>query len=132
MSAQDPHAPPPEVESTLSRLAQYRNVRGVMVLARSHSHSHIVADTPHPHPHPSRPGSGDGGIVQTTGTVFEGEGGEKYAGAVERIVRSTGGAVAECEEGDELRLMRIRTKRHELIITPDEKYVLVVLQDPGQ
>ncbi|TYJ52843.1 hypothetical protein B9479_006523 [Cryptococcus floricola] len=29
-------------------------------------------------------------------------------------------------------LMRIRTKRHELIITPDEKYVLVVLQDPGQ
>lgn len=42
--------------------------------------------------------------------------------------------------------MRIRTKRHELIITPgtwpcsrafvsdpsDEKYTLVVLQDPGQ
>ncbi|ODO01340.1 hypothetical protein I350_06159 [Cryptococcus amylolentus CBS 6273] len=122
MSAQDPNAPPPEVEATLSRLSQYRNVRGVMVLARSH----IVGDTPHP----SRPG--DAGIVQTTGTVFEGEGGAKYAGAVEMIVLSTGAAIAECEEGDELRLMRIRTKRHELIITPDEKYVLVVLQDPGQ
>ncbi|ODN75616.1 dynein light chain roadblock-type [Cryptococcus wingfieldii CBS 7118] len=117
---------PPEVEATLSRLSQYRNVRGVMVLARAH----IVGDTPHPHPHPSR--SGDAGIVQTTGTVFEGEGGAKYAGAVERIVLSTGAAIAECEEGDELRLMRIRTKRHELIITPDDKYVLVVLQDPGQ
>lgn len=45
---------------------------------------------------------------------------------------------------DELRFMRVRTKRHELIITPgelilairvdrkDERYLLVVLQDPGQ
>lgn len=53
---------------------------------------------------------------------------------------------------DEPKFMRIRTKKHELIITPgktlsiiifsllfryanqnlDDKYVLVVLQDPGQ
>ncbi|WVQ72952.1 hypothetical protein IAR50_002514 [Cryptococcus sp. DSM 104548] len=122
MSSQpDLNSAPPEVEATLSRLSQYRNVRGVMVLARSH----VVGDTP-------QPSRGDAGIVQTTGTVFEGEGGAKYAGAVERIVHSTAAAVAECDEGDELRLMRIRTKKHELIITPDEKYVLVVLQDPGQ
>ncbi|KLT42188.1 hypothetical protein CC85DRAFT_246253 [Cutaneotrichosporon oleaginosum] len=107
---------PPEIEATLSRLSAYRNVRGVMILAR---------------------GAGCG-IVQSSGAVFEGDSGRRYAGALEGVVAATAGAVG----ADELRLMRIRTKRHELIITPgerrgrgeglmlDDKYLLVVLQDP--
>ncbi|TXT09067.1 hypothetical protein VHUM_02541 [Vanrija humicola] len=57
---------------------------------------------------------GSGGIVQSTGAVFEGESGRRYAGSLEAVVNATAGAVAT----DELKLMRIRTKRHELIITP--------------
>ncbi|WOO84923.1 Dynein light chain roadblock-type 2 [Vanrija pseudolonga] len=115
LSSTAPRAPPPpEIESTLSRLSAYRNVRGVMVLARSSG----------------APGSG--GIVQSTGAVFEGESGRRYAGSLEAVVNATAGAVATVDEGDELKLMRIRTKRHELIITPDDRYLLVVLQDPGQ
>ncbi|KAK8843966.1 hypothetical protein IAR55_006758 [Kwoniella newhampshirensis] len=117
-------APPPEIESTLSRLSGYRNVRGVMILTRPSPVAPWSASTAKEGP--------IGGIVQSTGTVFEGESGRKYAKAVENVAWSVGRAVEECDEGDELRLMRIRTKRHELIITPDEKYLLVVLQDPGQ
>ncbi|EIW66076.1 hypothetical protein TREMEDRAFT_35439 [Tremella mesenterica DSM 1558] len=79
-----------------------------------------------------RRGVDGGGIVQSTGTVFEGENGQRYARELEGVVEGVTKAVGECDSGDQLRFMRIRTKRHELIITPDEKYVLVVLQDPGQ
>ncbi|BEI81365.1 hypothetical protein CcaverHIS002_0205250 [Cutaneotrichosporon cavernicola] len=89
---------PPEIESTLSRLSAYRSVRGVMILSRDPS-----------------------GIVQSSGTVFEGDSGRRYAGAVESVVAATAAAVGNVEEGDELRLMRIRTKRHELIITPGKE-----------
>jgi len=41
-------------------------------------------------------------------------------------------AEVDDEEGnDELRFMRIRTRRHEIMLTPDPKYLLVVLQDPS-
>ncbi|WVR08960.1 hypothetical protein IAU60_006019 [Kwoniella sp. DSM 27419] len=136
-SLQTQTAPPPEIESTLARLSAYRNVRGVMILSRQapvtvtsaasdgldESKEALSGDSA---------GASLGGIVQSTGSAFEGEGGRKYASAVEGIVASVSRAVGDVDPGDELKLMRIRTKRHELIITPDEKYLLVVLQDPGQ
>ncbi|KDQ18773.1 hypothetical protein BOTBODRAFT_103378 [Botryobasidium botryosum FD-172 SS1] len=116
---------PPEIESTLVRLSSHRNVRGVMVLAR------------------------EGGLVRHTGTIFEGEQGKKYAASVKKIVdccsegledgRATlsfflSGALLDSMvlAQDELRFMRIRTKKHEVLITPDKRYILVVLQDPAQ
>ncbi|ODN83681.1 hypothetical protein L202_01777 [Cryptococcus amylolentus CBS 6039] len=114
------------IESTLSQLSQYRNVRGVMVVARPSHPAKSGAESR------VREGEREGGIVQISGQAFEGEGGERYARVVERMVAGLEVAVDECEEGDELKLVRIRTKKHELIITPAEKYVLVVLQDPGE
>ncbi|WWD06868.1 hypothetical protein V865_004965 [Kwoniella europaea PYCC6329] len=124
--------PPPEIESTLSRLSAYRNVRGVMILSRSSSASIQPNGSTSENNGGTGTGAGVGGIIQTTGNVFEGESGKKYAKAVEEIVLRVGKALNDCEQGDELKFMRIRTKKHELIITPDEKYLLVVLQDPGQ
>ncbi|WVQ93106.1 hypothetical protein IAU59_000170 [Kwoniella sp. CBS 9459] len=134
-------APPPEIESTLSRLSAYRNVRGVMVLSRASPSSSSLSHSTQPEVDgaqslsttaASSAGAVGGGIIQTTGSVFEGEGGRRYAKAVEGIVSNVSKAIGECEAGDELKFLRIRTKRHELIITPDDKYLLVVLQDPGQ
>ncbi|WWC98088.1 hypothetical protein V866_004979 [Kwoniella sp. B9012] len=122
--------PPPEIESTLSRLSAYRNVRGVMILSRSSSTS--MQPNGSTSENNGSTGPGIGGIIQTTGNAFEGESGKRYARAVEEIVLRVGKALNDCEQGDELKFMRIRTKKHELIITPDEKYLLVVLQDPGQ
>lgn len=72
-------APPPEIEATLSRLSAYRNVRGVMILARA--------------------GGTGSGIIQSTGSVFEGENGRKYAGSLEAVVAATAGAVSAVDEG---------------------------------
>ncbi|RSH95197.1 hypothetical protein EHS25_000283 [Saitozyma podzolica] len=132
-TASSPSVPtPPEIESTLSRLSAYRNVRGVMILTRRPSPSISAPSDTSSTTAAGAGASSIGGIIHFTGSVFEGEGGKRYAKAVEGVVASTARAVNECDEGDELKFMRIRTKRHELIITPDEKYLLVVLQDPGQ
>jgi dynein light chain roadblock-type len=73
---------PPEIESTLARLSAYRNVRGVMILTRGSAAAGIAA-----------------GVVQSNGSVFEGESGKKYARVVEGLVASVEGAVAEVDEG---------------------------------
>lgn len=40
-----------------------------------------------------------GGIVQCTGSIFEGEGGQRYAKLVEGLVSGATRGVAECDEG---------------------------------
>lgn len=74
----------PEVEATLARLSTYRNVRGVMVLTRSRH----TADTSN---------TSDTAILQTTGIIFEGDGGKRYASVVESIVGGVTKALKECD-----------------------------------
>jgi dynein light chain roadblock-type len=40
-----------------------------------------------------------GGIVQCTGSIFEGEGGQRYAKLVEGLVSGATRGVGECDEG---------------------------------
>ncbi|KAG9000826.1 hypothetical protein FRB94_005152 [Tulasnella sp. JGI-2019a] len=99
----------PEVEATVERLSSHKNVRGVMICSR------------------------EGPIIRHTGAVFEGgDAGKKYAAVVKRIVDSVVLGLEEVNENnDELKFMRIRTRRHEIMISPDERYLLVVIQDPS-
>lgn len=72
--------PPPlasgteEVESTISRLSNYRNVHGVMILSRQ------------------------GGLIRTEGTAFEGQSGKLYAKTVKGIVEGVRSGIAEVDE----------------------------------
>lgn len=150
---------PPEIEQTLTMLSGHRSVLGYMVLSRG----------------------GTVSIVKHSGVVFEGDQGKKYAAVIERIVDSVQTGLEEISgeqnEGvsfrvnrhrereelispslvaqDEIRFLRIRTKRHELMISPStrrffsrslargladtnvrfpcaaERYLLAVLHDPS-
>ncbi|KIM44056.1 hypothetical protein M413DRAFT_17909 [Hebeloma cylindrosporum] len=95
----------PELEQTLSMLSSHRSVLGYMLITRGL--------------HPS--------IIRHSGVVFEGEQGKRYAAVVARIVESVQSGLEE----DEVRFMRIRTKRHEIMISPDDRYLLAVLHDPA-
>jgi hypothetical protein len=44
-------------------------------------------------------GGTSGGIVQCTGSTFDGEGGQRYARLVEGLVSGATRGVAECDEG---------------------------------
>ncbi|KAH9932393.1 uncharacterized protein B0H18DRAFT_987955 [Fomitopsis serialis] len=91
---------PPELEQTLTVLSSHRSVLGYMLLTRSHPIT----------------------IIRHSGVVFEGEQGRKYASAVGRIVDSVHRGLEEVSsdqsEPDDMRFMRIRTKRHEIMISP--------------
>ncbi|OCH89139.1 hypothetical protein OBBRIDRAFT_794578 [Obba rivulosa] len=103
---------PPELEHTLTMLTSHRTVLGYMLLSRSHPIT----------------------IIRHSGVVFEGDQGKKYASAIGRIVESVQTGLEEVSgghnEGDEIKFMRIRTKRHEIMISPGERYLLAVLHDP--
>ena len=88
--------PPPEIEATLARLSAYRNVRGVMILSRSITPHATSPTNPIDIAESSR--SESSGILRRSGSVFEGDGGKKYAKAVEEIVTGVRKAVASCEE----------------------------------
>ncbi|KAF9448531.1 hypothetical protein P691DRAFT_792472 [Macrolepiota fuliginosa MF-IS2] len=94
------------LEQTLSTLTSHRSVLGYLLISRG--------------------GSLSASIIRHSGVVFEGEKGRKYAGVIARIVDSVQSGLEE----DEVRFMRIRTKRHEIMITPDERYLLAILHDP--
>ncbi|EFI26568.1 hypothetical protein CC1G_15782 [Coprinopsis cinerea okayama7 len=112
----------PDLEQKLALLTSHRSVLGYLLVARGL--------------HPS--------IIRHSGVVFEGEQGKKYAAVVARIVESVQAGLDEVRredlvgvpgsaetESDEIRFMRIRTKRHELMISPDDKFLLAVLHDPA-
>ncbi|KAH7925052.1 hypothetical protein BV22DRAFT_1012040 [Leucogyrophana mollusca] len=104
---------PPELEQTLSMLSAHRSVLGYLLLSRGDQVS----------------------IIRHSGVVFEGEQGRKYASVIGKIVESVQAGLEEVSgsenDGDNIRFMRIRTKRHEIMISPDERYLLAVLHDPA-
>ncbi|KIK69677.1 hypothetical protein GYMLUDRAFT_34077 [Collybiopsis luxurians FD-317 M1] len=102
-----------ELEQTLALLSSHRSVLGYMLLSRGHPVS----------------------IIRHSGVIFDGDQGKKYAGVIARIVETIQSGLEEISggenEGDDVKFLRVRTKRHELMISPDGRYLLAVLHDPS-
>ncbi|KAF4986728.1 hypothetical protein FDECE_15802 [Fusarium decemcellulare] len=54
---------------------------------------------------------------------------EQFAAVVWNYVNSSGSLVQELDGEDEVKLLRLRTRKQELVIVPDPKYLLVVVHD---
>ncbi|KAJ4310169.1 hypothetical protein N0V84_011115 [Fusarium piperis] len=59
----------------------------------------------------------------------ETQGVEQFAAVVWNYVNSSGSLVQELDGEDEVKLLRLRTKKQELVIVPDPKYLLIVVHD---
>lgn len=57
------------------------------------------------------------------------QGAEELAGLVWNFVNTAGNLVQELDTEDELKLLRLRTRRQELVIVPDAKYLLIAVHD---
>ncbi|KAF2669010.1 hypothetical protein BT63DRAFT_454986 [Microthyrium microscopicum] len=55
--------------------------------------------------------------------------GEDVAKAVWKYVKATEGLVEDLDVEDEVRLLRVRTKKSELVVVPHSKFLLVVVHD---
>ncbi|KAF4807247.1 Dynein light chain roadblock-type 1 [Colletotrichum siamense] len=127
---------PDALDETLSRLSKKPGVKAVVILDRA-----------------------TGAILRTTGQLsfnasalpsggsFSGEGAaaqqqqngegegdqpqglEDFAAKVWNWVNASGTLVLDLDTEDELKLLRLRTKKQELVIVPDPKYLLIVVHD---
>ncbi|CAK7217330.1 hypothetical protein SBRCBS47491_003127 [Sporothrix bragantina] len=61
--------------------------------------------------------------------VDEAKGARELAGLVWNYVKASGDLVEAIDTEDELKLLRLRTKKQELVIVPDPKYLLIVIHD---
>ncbi|CAK7268256.1 hypothetical protein SEPCBS57363_003003 [Sporothrix epigloea] len=64
-----------------------------------------------------------------SGPVDETKGARELAGLVWNYVKASGDLVEAIDTEDEVRLLRLRTKKQEIVIVPDPKYLLIVIHD---
>ena len=92
-----------EVENTVSRLSSHKGVKAVMIL------------------------SDQGEIVQSS---FPPESEVEQAKILVKIKRLSS-SLFQNESDEEVSFIRIRTQHHELLVAPNNDYILVVLHDPS-
>ncbi|KAI8319734.1 hypothetical protein GQ54DRAFT_25103 [Martensiomyces pterosporus] len=93
-----------DIEETVNRLGSKKGVESVTVLTK------------------------DGRVIRTTATDTEKS--EVHGKLLSRLARDAAEIVEELESQDELSFLRIRTKKHEIMVALDHSYLLVVVQTP--
>ncbi|KAH9845909.1 Dynein light chain-related protein [Teratosphaeria destructans] len=129
-------SPSAETESLLARLSQRPGVQSTLILARDTGAivrstglltAEEVAET--------EPGNGTYAEGQANGEApAQSKKGtrnaEEVASLVYKFVQGAGSLVEELNgEHDEAKLLRVRTKKHEVVVVPDAKFLLVVIHD---
>ena len=107
-------SPPAEVEATLSKLTSHANVIGVLVLSRPEA---LVIRSGGAYFEPSGPGARERAMRLKSSVEM-----------IRNVVTGLERDIPKSEVDDELAFLRIRTKKYEMMISPSEKYLLVVLQ----
>ena len=56
---------------------------------------------------------------------------ENYCALVSQLAMKAGGMIRILDESDELAFLRVRSKKHEIMIAPDKDFILIVIQNPN-
>ena len=91
-----------EVEETLARIKSHKGVEGVLILSR------------------------DGAVIQST---LSEEQSLEHAALLSQLSQKAGIVVQTLDPDDELTFLRIRSQNKEVMVAPDNDFLLVVIQD---
>ncbi|EGD80874.1 dynein light chain roadblock-type 1 [Salpingoeca rosetta] len=92
-----------EVEETLKRISGHKGVEGIVIL--------------------NKEGIAIKSTLDQTATT-------QYAGLISSIAAQASHVVRELDPQDGLTFLRLRSKKHEIMVAPDNDYLLVVIQNP--
>jgi len=54
----------------------------------------------------------------------------QYAAQVQQLVDKSRTMIKELDGNNDLSFIRLRTKKHEVLVAPDKEYALIVIQNP--
>eukprot|EP01012_Entosiphon_sulcatum_P059854 TRINITY_DN84484_c0_g1_i1.p1 TRINITY_DN84484_c0_g1~~TRINITY_DN84484_c0_g1_i1.p1 ORF type:complete len:101 (-),score=24.31 TRINITY_DN84484_c0_g1_i1:20-322(-) len=54
----------------------------------------------------------------------------QYAALLTQMVAKARAAIRELDATNDLTFLRIRSRKHEILVAPDKDYILIVIQDP--
>ncbi|KAH8882737.1 hypothetical protein GQ53DRAFT_665498, partial [Thozetella sp. PMI_491] len=125
------------LEETLGRLSKKAGVKATIVLDRatgavmktSGQVSSVRTEKTPSSSLPSQSTNSFSGEASVAPPPSENQGAEELAAMVWNFVGTAGSLVEELDAEDELKLLRLRTKKQELVIVPDAKYLLIVVHD---
>jgi len=93
-----------EVEETIKRIQSHKGVLGVVVVNNA------------------------GVAIKST---LDNELTAKYCGLFTQLAAKARSVVRELDTTNDLTFLRVRSKKHEIMVAPDKDYMLIVVQDPS-
>ncbi|XP_052818713.1 dynein light chain roadblock-type 2-like isoform X1 [Mya arenaria] len=93
-----------EVEETIKRISAHKGVGGI-----------IIVNT-------------EGIPIRTT---MDNSTTVQYAGLIHQLAAKARSTVRDLDPQNDLTFLRIRSKKHEIMVAPDNDYLLIVIQNPN-
>ncbi|XP_021349503.1 dynein light chain roadblock-type 2 isoform X1 [Mizuhopecten yessoensis] len=56
----------------------------------------------------------------------------QYAGLFHQLTQKARSTVRDIDPQNDLTFLRIRSKKHEIMVAPDQEYLLIVIQNPNE
>mmetsp|Transcript_37423 Transcript_37423/g.87521 ORF Transcript_37423/g.87521 Transcript_37423/m.87521 type:complete len:98 (-) Transcript_37423:218-511(-) len=94
-----------EIEETLKRISSHKGIQGIVVV------------------------NNEGIPLRST---LEPEKTTHYAATVLQLAQKARSVVRDLDATNDLTFLRVRTKKHEIMIAPEKDYMLIVVQNPNQ
>ena len=94
-----------KADDTLGRIEAHPGVNGVMVVTR------------------------EGGVLRTNMDVSSTQ---LYASRYQHLIEKAHIVVREMDPRNELQFLRVRTRKYEVMVAPQEEFILLVTQNPVQ
>ncbi|KAE8608321.1 hypothetical protein XENTR_v10011462 [Xenopus tropicalis] len=94
-----------EVEETLKRIQSHKGVIGTIVV------------------------NAEGIPIRTT---LDNSTTVQYAGLLHQLSMKAKSTVRDIDPQNDLTFLRIRSKKHEIMVAPDKEYLLIVIQNPSE
>ncbi|TVY45017.1 Dynein light chain roadblock-type, partial [Lachnellula subtilissima] len=121
------NAPPSNVSDTMARLSGKAGVKATMMLDRSLNT--VLQTSGSFSSFRSLDNSRNTASTSAENGAVKEEGVEEFAAMIWNFVNSAGGLVHDLDAEDDVKLLRLRTKKYELVIVPDAKYIFIVVHD---
>ncbi|KAI4910891.1 hypothetical protein J4E90_007148 [Alternaria incomplexa] len=126
---------PDETLSLLTRLSQKPGVQSTLILSRENGTiirtSGLISNSSSANPNSTLPASGEAASDNDSNGRKESgiHSAEDVASMVWSFLTAAGTLVDELDKEDEVKLLRLRTRKNELVIVPDPKFILVAIHD---